>query len=349
MRAVVFNGPYDVSVETVADPSIQNPGDAILKVVAAGVCGSDLWTYRGQANVAPGSRIGHEFLGIITELGTDVVGLAVGDWVISPFRFSDGTCEYCTSGLPTSCVNGGFWGREVVDAGQGEYVRVPFASGTLVKISDSAEAPDVAVIPGLLTLSDVLPTGVHAVRKAGVTVGSTTVIIGDGAVGQCAVVAAEMAGANRIIVLGGQHADREVLAKAFGASDFISERGAEAVEAVLALTDGRAPDHVVECVGTANSFETALQLARPGSTIGYVGLPHGVNIDLARIFARNVGIAGGVAPARYYLPRLLGDVLNATIDPGAVFTSRLGLEEAAQAYQLMDERQTIKALLAPAK
>jgi alcohol dehydrogenase len=345
MKAVVFNGPYDVSVETVADPVIENPTDAILQVVAAGVCGSDLWTYRGQANVAPGARIGHEFLGIVTELGADVHGLAVGDWVISPFRFSDGECEYCTSGLPTSCVHGGFWGREALDAGQGEYVRVPYASGTLVKINDSGSAPSAELIPGLLTLSDVLPTGVHAVKKAGVSAGSTTVIIGDGAVGQCAVIAAGLAGAQRVIVLGGQHSDREILARQLGAADFVTERGAEAIESVLALTGGRAPDHVVECVGTAASFETALQLARPGSTIGYVGLPHGVNIDLARIFARNIGIAGGVAPARHYLPQLLGDVLAQTIDPGAVFTARLGLEQAPLAYQLMDERRTIKALL----
>jgi threonine dehydrogenase-like Zn-dependent dehydrogenase len=345
MRAVIFNGPYDVSVETVNDPQIEAPSDALVKVIAAGVCGSDLWTYRGQANVAPGARIGHEFLGVVTEIGSEVDGLSVGDWVVSPFRFSDGECEFCAGGLPTSCVHGGFWGREVVDAGQGELVRVPFAQGTLVKIADSGSAPDAAVIPGLLTLADVMPTGLHAVTKAGVAPGSTTVIIGDGAVGQCAIVAANMAGAERIIVLGGKYADREGLARHFGAAEFLSERGAEAVAAVLEMTGGYGADHVVECVGTAGSFETALQVARPGSTIGYVGLPHGVSIDLARIFARNIGIAGGVAPARHYMPELLKKVLAGAIDPGAVFTSQFTLEQAPLAYQMMDERQTIKALL----
>lgn len=349
MRAVVFNGPYDVSVETVADPRIEQPGDVILQVVSAGVCGSDLWTYRGQANVAPGARIGHEFLGVVAAVGSEVTGLKLGDWVISPFRFSDGVCDYCTSGLPTSCVNGGFWGREVVDAGQGELVRVPFANGTLVKITDSGEAPNRDLLPSLLTLADVLPTGVHAVSKAGVTKGSTTVIIGDGAVGQCAVVAAGMAGAERIIVLGGSHSDREQLARNFGAAEFVSERGSEAVEAVLELTGGRGGDQVVECVGTAGSFDTALELARPGSTVGYVGLPHGVSIDLARLFGRNIGIAGGVAPARSYIPGLLDAVLTKAINPGAVFTSELTLEQAPLAYQLMDERRTIKAMLSCAQ
>jgi threonine dehydrogenase-like Zn-dependent dehydrogenase len=345
MKAVVFNGPYDVSVEQVPDPRIENAGDAIVKIVAAGVCGSDLWTYRGQANVAAGARIGHEFLGVVTELGDQVCGLAVGDWVVCPFRFSCGECDFCTSGLPSSCVNGGFWGREAIDAGQGQYVRVPFATGTLVKIGDSNSAPDVSLLPSLLTLADVFPTGVHAVTQAGVTKGSTTLIIGDGAVGQCAIVAARRAGAGRIIVLGGQHSDREQLAKQFGASEFVTERGAEAIAAVLELTAGRLPDHVVECVGTAGSFDTALQLARPGSTVGYVGLPHGVTLDLARLFGRNIGIAGGVAPARKYIPELLPEVLSGAVEPGAVFTSTLTLDEAPLAYQLMDERRTIKVLL----
>jgi threonine dehydrogenase-like Zn-dependent dehydrogenase len=345
MRAVVFNGPYDVSVETVPDPRILEPGDAIVQVVAAGVCGSDLWTYRGQANVAPGARIGHEFLGVVTELGSAVSALEVGDWVISPFRFSDGECRFCSRGLPSSCVHGGFWGREAVDAGQGQLIRVPYAGGTLVKITNSGAAPDPDLIPSLLTLSDVMPTGLHAVTKAGVAAGSTTVIIGDGAVGQCAVVAAGLAGAARIIVLGGRHADREQLARRFGAAEFVSERGEQAVEAVCDLTDGNGADQVVECVGTTESFDTALKLAQPGSTVGYVGLPHGVNIQLASLFARNIGIAGGVAPARHYLPELLPLVLDRSIDPGAVFTSRLTLEQAPLAYQLMDERQTIKTWL----
>jgi alcohol dehydrogenase len=345
MKAVVFNGPYDVSVEEVPTPRIETAGDAIVKIAAAGVCGSDLWTYRGQANVAAGARIGHEFLGVVTELGDEVTGLAVGDWVVAPFRFSCGKCDFCIGGLPSSCVNGGFWGREAIDAGQGEYIRVPYASGTLVKIATAGSDPDVSLLPSLLTLADVFPTGVHAVAKAGVSKGSTTLIIGDGAVGQCAVVAAGRAGAERIIVLGGQHSDREQLALQFGAAEFVTERGAEAVAAVLELTGGRRPDQVVECVGTAGSFDTALQLARPGSTVGYVGLPHGVTLDLAKLFGRNIGIAGGVAPARKYIPELLPEVLSGAVSPGAVFTSTLSLDDAAVAYQLMDERRSIKALL----
>lgn len=349
MKAVVYHGPYDVSVETVPDPTIENPSDVIVKIVAAGVCGSDLWTYRGQANVAAEARIGHEFLGIVAELGSEVSTLAVGDWVVSPFRYSDGTCEFCTTGLPSSCVNGGFWGREAYDAGQGELVRVPFADGTLVKIGDADNAPSKPLIPGLLTLSDVMPTGWHAATRAGVTQGSTTVIIGDGAVGQCAVISARRLGAERIIVLGGQHSDRSALAMRLGATEFLSERGDEAVAAVRDLTGGHTVDHVVECVGTAGSFDTALQLARPGSTVGYVGLPHGVVIDLATLFGRNIGIAGGVAPARAYIPDLIGDVLAGVIDPGAVFTAVMPLQEAALAYQLMDERSTIKAMLSVAE
>jgi threonine dehydrogenase-like Zn-dependent dehydrogenase len=283
MKAVVFNGPYDVSVETVADARVELPTDAVVAVRAAGVCGSDLWTYRGQANVAPGSRIGHEFVGEVVEVGSSVRSLSVGDWVIAPFRFSCGECEYCRSGLPTSGVAGGFWSREVVEAGQGELVRVPQADGTLIVVSGGV--PQASKIPSLLTLADVLPTGVHAVTKAGVSDGSVVVIIGDGAVGQCAVIAAIRAGAEEVIVLGGQHADRKSLAEQFGAAKFISERGDEAISAVLDHTGGRLPDQVVECVGTAGSFDTALQLARPGSTVGYVGLPHGVNLDLSRIFS----------------------------------------------------------------
>lgn len=349
MKAVVYHGPYDVSVETVADPTIEKPTDAIVKIVAAGVCGSDLWTYRGQANVAAEARIGHEFLGVVAERGAEVSNLSVGDWVVSPFRYSDGTCEFCTSGLPSSCVNGGFWGREAHDAGQGELVRVPFADGTLVKLGTANSAPDEKQIPGLLTLSDVMPTGWHAATRAGVSPGSTVVVIGDGAVGQCAVISARRLGAERIIVLGGQHGDRAALAKKFGAAEFLSERGDEAVIAVRDLTAGRHVDHVVECVGTAGSFETALQLARPGSTVGYVGLPHGVVIDLARIFGRNIGIAGGVAPARAYMPELVDEVVRGSIDPGAVFTTEVPLSDAALAYQMMDERSTTKAMLAVAK
>ncbi|WOQ15739.1 zinc-binding dehydrogenase [Raineyella sp. W15-4] len=347
MRAVVFNGPYDVSVETVPDPGIEEPSDAVVQVEAAAVCGSDLWTYRGQASVSPGARIGHEFLGRVVALGSSVTGLAVGDWVVAPFRYSDGCCEFCAEGLTSSCLHGGFWGREVLDAGQGEYVRVPQADGTLVRVGSGGAAPDPTMLPDLLTLADVMPTGLHAVTSAGVGPGDTVVVVGDGAVGQCAVTAARLAGAERVIVLGGTHADRENLARSLGADDFLSLRGEAAVTAIHELTGGRGARRVIECVGSSASFATALAVTRPGGSVGYVGLPHGVTIDLAQLFGRNITMSGGMCPARHYLPDLLEKVLGDEIHPGAVFTSIAGLEKAADAYDLMDRRTTIKAMLKP--
>ena len=347
MRAVVFHGPYQVSVETVPDPGIEDPGDAIVQVEAAAVCGSDLWTYRGQAAVAPGSRIGHEFLGRVIETGTQVTGLNVGDWVVAPFRYSDGECSFCREGLSSSCLDGGFWSREVVDAGQGELVRVPHASATLVRLSSDGSAPPVERIPDLLALADVMPTGLHGVRNAGVQTGDTVVIVGDGAVGQCAIIAARMIGAGRIIVLGGVHPDREEMARANGADAFLSVRGDDAVAAVRELTSDELAKRVVECVGSSGSFDTALSLVRPGGTVGYVGLPHGVNVDLARLFRGNISISGGMCPARDYLPELLPLVNSGELHPGVVFSYFGTLENAPEAYRQMDRRETVKALLRP--
>lgn len=345
MRAVVYNGPFDVSVETVPDPAIEAETDALVEVIATAVCGSDLWTYRGQAPVAPGARIGHEFCGRVVAVGGDVTEFAAGDWAVAPFRYSDGTCDFCAEGLESSCRHGGFWGREVVDAGQGEFVRVPFADATLVRLAASGSQPDPGMIPDLLALADVMPTGLHAVTNARVQPGSTVVIVGDGAVGQCAVIAARMAGAGRVIVLGSAHPDRAELARSLGADEFHCERGDDALGVITEATHGRMAEHVVECVGSAGSFATAVAIARPGGTVGYVGLPHSVSLDLARLFGRNIAICGGVCPARHYLPELLRKTVTAQIRPGAVFTSRLSLEEAPQAYRLMDQRETIKALL----
>ncbi len=345
MRAVVYRGPGEVSVETVPDSRIEDPRDAIVQIAAAGVCGSDLWTYRGQASVQPGVRIGHEFLGEVTEVGADVTTLKPGDWVVAPFRFSDGTCEFCRAGLQSSCEHGGFWSREVVDAGQGEQARVPFADGTLVKLTPDGSAPGRHALPDLLTLCDVMPTGMHAVINAGVGEGDTVVVIGDGAVGQCAVLAARLLGAERIIVLGSSHPDRRALALAGGASDYVSARGAEAVDAVRDATAGRLSEHVVECVGTAGSFDTALKVVRPGGSVGYVGMPHGVLLDLSTVFGRNISISGGVCPARKYIPDLLPRVWSHEIHPGAVITSRLPLEKAPEGYRQMDQRETIKVML----
>ena len=347
MRAVVFQGPYQVSVETVPDPSIEDPGDVIVQVEAAAVCGSDLWTYRGQAAVAPGARIGHEFLGRVVETGSQVTGPDVGDWVVAPFRYSDGECSYCREGLSSSCLDGGFWSREVVDAGQGELVRVPHASATLVKLSSDGSAPSAERIPDLLALADVMPTGLHGVRNADVQAGDTVIIVGDGAVGQCAIIAARMIGADRVIVLGGAHSDREEMARANGADEFVSLRGDDAVAAVRELTSGELAKRVVECVGSSGSFDTALSLVRAGGGLGYVGLPHGIKVDLAAVFGRNISISGGICPARDYLPELLRLVSSDELYPGIVFSYFGTLDNAPEAYRQMDQRETVKALLWP--
>lgn len=348
MRAAIFTAPGQIDVAEVPDPGIVEPTDAIVRVEAAGVCGSDLWTYRGQSSAAPGSRIGHEFVGTVEEVGSQVSGLAVGDWVIAPFRYSDGTCSRCREGLPSSCRHGGFWGRDVVEAGQAEYVRVPLAGGTLVRVGNAGERPPASLVPALLSLADVMCTGHHAAITAGVSAGSTTAIIGDGAVGLCAVIAARMLGAERVVVFASSHEDRQRLAAELGADDVIALRGQAAVESLLDLTDGDGAHQVLECVGTPESFDAALGMLRPGGALSYVGIPHGVSVGIAPLFARNVTIIGGMAPARHYIPGLLPEVLHGRIDPGAVFTSRLALTDVARAYELMDSRQTIKTLLAPA-
>lgn len=344
MRAAVYHAPGQVTFDEVPDSTIAAPTDAIVRVEATGVCGSDLWTYRGLSGARPGSRIGHEFVGTIVDVGSGIRDRRVGEWVIAPFRFSDGTCVFCRAGLPSSCLHGGFWGRNTADAGQGEYVRVPFADGTLVAVEGGA--PDDALVPSLVTLTDVMCTGYHAAVRGGVGPGSTTVVVGDGAVGLCAVVAARQLGAERIVVLASSHADRQALAAELGATDVVAVRGQEAVDHVRELT-GIGAEQVLECVGTAQSFDTALAAVRPGGTVSYVGLPHGVTVDLAKLFGTNVTITGGIAPARHYAPELLPLVLDGSIDPGRVFTARLDLADVATAYELMDSRQTIKTLLTP--
>ncbi|MDR1852716.1 MAG: zinc-binding dehydrogenase [Propionibacteriaceae bacterium] len=343
MRAAVFHGPFDISLENVPDPEIKAPHEAIVRVLAGAVCGSDLWTYRGQSTAAPESRIGHEFIGVVVEKGTEAQDLNTGDMVIAPFRYSDGCCVHCDSGWPSSCVNGGFWGWDS-DGGQGEYVRVPYASATLVKLSDS---PGLDAVPDLLTLTDVMSTGMHAAASARIAGGESVAVIGDGAVGLCAVIAARLLGAGKTTVFGGKHPDRNALARQFGADEVRTERGAEAVQAVQEITHGKGMDVVLECVGSEASFDTALAITRPGGSLAYVGLPHGAKIEVAKLFRTNVTVSGGLSPARRYIDRLLVPVLNGSIHPGAVFTERLPLSDIAKAYDLMDKRETIKVLVTP--
>ncbi|MGA9830599.1 MAG: zinc-binding dehydrogenase, partial [Trebonia sp.] len=296
--------------------------------------------YRGESAHAVGS-IGHEFIGIVEQAGAEVRGVREGDLVVAPFIYSDMSCPHCLNGSTISCPVGGNFGNGTIDGGQGEAVRVPLAGSTLVPVPGS-EHPD-AVLRSLLALSDVMSTGHHAAAVAGVKKGDTVTVVGDGAVGLCAVLASRRLGAERIIALS-RHADRQEVAREFGATDIVEARGEEAIQAVLDLTSGVGADAALECVGTAQSIATAFAVARPGSTVGIVGVPHG-QLPFAETFFRNTGWRGGPAPARIYIPELLGDVLDGVIDPGRVFDYETDLDHIADAYQTMDERRAIKSLV----
>jgi threonine dehydrogenase-like Zn-dependent dehydrogenase len=343
MRATTIHAPFDIRLSEVPDPVITKPTDAVIKIVAGCICGSDLWPYRGENKITPGSRIGHEYVGIVQEVGSEVRSVRPGDFVVTPFVASDGTCPNCLAGLQSVCQNIVGIGSKDADGGQGEYAKVPWADGTLVA---TPGVPDDALVPSLLTLSDVMGTGWHAARSARVKAGDTVVVVGDGAVGLCGVLAAARMGAERVIALS-RHASRQKIAREFGATHIIAERGDEAKAAVLELTDGVGADAVLECVGTDQSFKTAFDVARPGATVGFVGVPHGVEVPVRKMFGRNIGLAGGVAPARQYLPELMADVLSGAINPGLVFDSELPLSEVAEGYRAMHERRAIKVLLRP--
>ncbi|MFF3766588.1 zinc-dependent alcohol dehydrogenase family protein [Streptomyces sp. NPDC001922] len=345
MRATAIHAPHDIRVEEVPDPVIQRPGDAVVRVLLSCICGSDLWAYRGEAAREPGQRIGHEFLGVVEETGSEVTGVRPGDLVVAPFTWSDGVCDYCTEGLTTSCEHGGFWGNPGSDGGQGEAVRVPHANGTLVKLPAEA-ASDERLLSALLTLSDVLGTGHHAAVGAGVRPGATVAVVGDGAVGLCGVLAARRLGAERIIALG-RHRTRTDLARTFGATDVVAERGEAAVEAVRELTRGQGAHSVIEAVGTEQSMRTAVGITRPGGAIGYVGVPHGsgTGVDLGVMFGRNIALRGGIAPVRGYIPELLPDILDGTIDPSPVFDLTVDLDGVPVGYKAMDERTSLKVLV----
>lgn len=348
MKATLLHAPGDVRLEDVPDPALVRPTDALVQVTASCVCGSDLWPYRGANEVLEPRRIGHEFVGLVQEVGTEVTTVRPGDFVIAPFLCSDNTCAHCLAGVQSACAHGGGWGSpdrdgDLVDGGQGEIVRVPLADGTLVP---TPEVPDDALVPSLLTLSDVMGTGWHAAVSARVREGHTVVVVGDGAVGLCGVLAAVRLGAKRVVAMS-RHAPRQALARDFGATHVVAERGEDGVAAVRELTDGVGADAVLECVGTGGSMTQAFGCARPGATVGFVGVPHGVEVPIGQMFGRNVGLAGGVAPVRRYLPRLRDQVLAGEIDPGRVFDLTLPLSEVAEAYAAMDERRAIKTLLRP--
>ncbi|MEU1847092.1 zinc-dependent alcohol dehydrogenase family protein [Micromonospora sediminicola] len=342
MRATVIHGPNDVRVEEVPDAAVREPGDAVVRTVLACICGSDLWAYRGVVRRTPGQRIGHEFLGVVEEVGADVTSVRVGDLVVAPFVWSDGTCEFCREGLHTSCPRGGFWGTPGADGGQGEAVRVPYADGTLVRLPAEAAGDD-RLLTALLALSDVMATGHHAALAARVRPGATVAVVGDGAVGLCGVLAARRLGAERIVALG-RHPDRTDIARRFGATDVVAQRGEAAVEAVRELTGGHGAHAVLEAVGTEESMRTAISIARDGGAVGYVGVPHGgsAGVDVRQMFNRNVTLAGGVAPARAYLPELLADVLAGVIDPAPVFDRSVPLSGVPEGYRAMDERTALK-------
>ncbi|MBK6012307.1 zinc-binding dehydrogenase [Streptomyces sp. MBT53] len=343
MRAAVMYGAGDVRVENRPDPKIVQPADAVVRVVAACVCGSDLWPYRSMPATDTGRPMGHEFLGVVEETGAEVTGLKAGDLVVAPFTYSDNTCDYCARGLQTSCRNGGRYGFAGVDGGQGEAVRVPYADGTLVRLPVAADS---ALLPSLLALSDVMTTGHHGAVTAGVGRGDTVLVVGDGAVGLCAVIAARRLGAERI-VLAGRHEQRTGLGREFGATDVVAERGEEGVARIRELTGGGV-DKVIEAVGTRPSLDTALGAVRDGGTISRLGAPQYTEGPIGpAVFRRNITLTGGVSPARAYIEELLPEVLDGTITPGRVFDRTFPVDGTPAAYRAMADREVLKALITP--
>lgn len=343
MKAAIFQGPGRITVEERPKPTITSPDQAIVRVVQACVCGSDLWFYRGISDLPHGS-VGHEFIGVVDAVGVDVTGVAVGDFVIAPFAWSDGTCRNCRKGFHTACVHRGFFGQGGDgDGGQAEFVRVPHADGTLVTVPGRDFTDE--QLASLLSLSDVMGTGYHAAVSAEVKPGDTVAVVGDGAVGLSGVLSAHLLGAGRIIVLGSTHEPRHKLAREWGADEIITARGDEAIAQLKALTDGYGADAVLECVGSADAVATAFAVAAPGAIVGRVGVPHDVEIDATGTFYANIGLRGGPAPVRQYLPDLLRAVLDGEINPGRVFDMTTDLDHVADAYAAMDERRAIKARL----
>jgi threonine dehydrogenase-like Zn-dependent dehydrogenase len=348
MRAALYLDAGDVVVDDVPDPAVQLPSDAVVRVVRSCVCGSDLWAYRDTFKREPRSRLGHEFIGLVEEVGSEVTRVRPGDLVVAPFSYGCGACWWCMRGLPTSCPDNGTWGSGRDDGAQGEILRVPFADANLVVAPGGLEAYDDAGLLDLLALTDVMATGLHGATMAGVTSGSTVVVVGDGAVGLCAVLGSvNVLGAERVILLSRNPA-RQELGRRFGAAEVVAVRGEEAKEAVLDLTDGHGAPAVVEAVGTPESWQTALDVVCDGGQVGAVGVPHTApTIATMPLLGRNLGVRVGIAPVGHYLPDLVDRVVAGTLAPGPVFDLTLPLEQTPEAYAAMDRREAIKVALVP--
>lgn len=345
MRATIMYKAGDVRIENVPDSTLKEPTDALLRVTRACICGSDLWPYKDLALTPSGQRMGHEAIGVVEAVGKDVRTVKRGDVVVMPFVCSDGSCVFCHEGLPAACVHRAFFGTGgEMEGAQAEALRIPQADGTLYRLP---VGEDDALMPALLTLSDVMGTGHHAAVIARVGQGKKAAIIGDGAVGLCGVIAAKRLGAEQIIILG-RHPDRIALAKRFGATDVVSERGGEAIERVRDLTGGFGVHSVLECVGTDQAMATAVGIARAGGAIGRVGVPHYDAIPQAQpMFYGNISVGGGPAPTRTYIEELLPDVLDGKIEPGRVFDRETNLDGVPDGYRAMDEREAIKVMVKP--
>ncbi|MGN6257107.1 MAG: zinc-dependent alcohol dehydrogenase family protein [Solirubrobacterales bacterium] len=344
MKATVMHAAGDVRVEEVPDPRIEEPTDAVIRIARACICGSDLWPYKNMEPSDEGRPMGHEAIGVVEDVGSNVSAVNEGDLVVMPFAFSDGTCLFCEEGLQTVCVHGGYFGNSEVGGAQAEALRIPYADGTLYPLPADA---DEALLPSFLTLADVLGTGHHAAVVSGVGPGKSVAVVGDGAVGLCGVIAAKRLGAEQIVVLG-RHADRTDLARELGATDVVPERGREAVERVRELTEGHGAHSVLECVGLDESTQTAIEAARPGGAVGRVGVPQSPAMPGAQTsFSGNVRIAGGPAPVRAYIDELLPDILDGRIEPGRVFDRTVGLDEVPDGYRAMNKRESLKVMVRP--
>lgn len=345
MRGAIIYGAGDVRVETLADPKIKHPTDAIVRVLRACICGTDLHPYHNMPHSPQGSTIGHEFLGVVEEVGAEVTGITSGDVVIAPFVWADNTCVFCREGFHTSCQHGGFWNSDDVGGGQAEAVRVPLASGTLVRVDVEEKS---SLLPSLLTLSDVYGTGYHAARMGRVSAKTTVTVVGDGAVGLLAVLSAKQLGAEQIILMG-RHKSRTDLGLKFGATDVVAERGEEGINNVRELTGGEGTHVVIEAVGHMPAYQQSLGVVRPGGIISRVGLPQyeDAPVGFGSLFRHNITLTGGPAPVRAYIDELLPGVLSGGVEPGLVFDKTIGIEDIPSGYEAMDTRKALKVLIEP--